>query len=97
MTTWWPLDGARISSRRALIGSASSKVMLLKLPAVSEEPLHVARDQVDLQVDLRAGREAPERRDLSVCGIRFDLEHIALDPFTVRLTPSMQIDPLRAT
>ena len=78
MTTGCAVDGARISSRRALIGSASSKV-ILKLPAVSEEPLQVTRDQVDLEVYFRTCSKTPERGDLQRVRNKKDLERIALD------------------
>src|SRR5436190_15033834 len=63
MATAWSRTARWISSRRWLIGSASSKAILLKLPAVSEEPLQVARDEVDLEVYLRTCSKPPERRD----------------------------------
>src|SRR5690348_2079600 len=58
ITTGWRSIAARISSRRALIGSAGSKEISL---IVLEHPLDVAGDQVDLDVDRRPGFRTPER------------------------------------
>ena len=76
MTTGCSRTARWISSRRGLIGSDSSKVML---PAVSEEALQVARDEIDLEVHLGTGGQAAEGGDFLRVRDEEHLEEVALD------------------
>src|SRR6185503_15574959 len=77
ITTGCFSTAARISSRRALIGSAGSKRM--PLARSREDSLNVARDQVDLEVDPALLLQPAQRRHGAGMRDQEGLEHLALD------------------
>src|SRR6185503_3500086 len=71
MMTGCASTAARMSSRRALIGSAGSKRM-------RQHPFDVARDQIHLEVHGHALLEPPERRDFQRVRDKVHLERVAV-------------------
>ena len=62
----------------------------------SQQPLDIAREQVDLEVERLARRELAERRDFERVRNEVDANVAPSTSLTVRLTPSSVTEPLRA-